>query len=206
MDFSTGDYPWFALRIRSRCEKNVAAALNEKGYEVFLPLYCHRRRWSDRIKEIEEPLFPGYLFCRFDLQKRLPILITPHVILIVGTGKMPVPVDDREIAALQSIVKSGLEAQPWPFLRLGQTVRVLQGPLRGVEGTLVAFKAGHRLVVSVTLLQRSVAVEVDHDWVTPIVAEQSSTNMVGFPTEPNRSSGWSQADPGIQAWRATRLR
>src|SRR5437773_3943281 len=178
MDFSTGDYPWFALRIRSRCEKNVVAALNEKGYEVFLPLYCHRRRWSDRIKEIEEPLFPGYLFCRFDLQKRLPILITPHVILIVGTGKMPVPVDDREITVLQSIVISGLQAQPWPFLQLGQRVRVLQGPLCRVEGTLVAFKRGHRLVVSVTFLQRSMAVEIDNDCVAPTVPRLPSATIV----------------------------
>jgi transcription antitermination factor NusG len=191
---------WFALRIRSRCEKTVAANLNEKGYEVFLPLYRCKRRWSDRVKEIEEPLFPGYLFCRLDLQKRLPILVTPHVLRIVGTGKMPVPVDATEITALQSIVKSGLEARPWPFLRLGQRVRVLQGPLCGVEGTLVAFKRGHRLVVSVTLLQRSVAVEIDHDWVAPpIVATQHSANIVAFPAESNRSSRLVQASPAIKA-------
>ena len=188
MGFSTDNPPWFALRIRSRCEKNVAAILKEKGFEVFLPLYRCRRRWSDRIKETEEPLFPGYLFCRFDLQKRLPILITPHVILIVGSGKMPVPVDDTEIAALQSIVDSGLQAWPWPFLRLGQTVRVLQGPLNGVEGTLVAFKTGHRLVVSVTLLQRSVAVEIDHDWVSHMASKHDSASVVGFPAAPNRSA------------------
>src|SRR5437867_6113925 len=203
MDFSTGDHPWFALRIRSRCEKNVAAALSEKGYEVFLPLYRYRRRWSDRLKEIEEPLFPGYLFCRFDLQKRLSILITPHVILIVGTGKMPVPVDDREITALQSIVKSVLQAQPWPFLRLGQTVRVLQGPLRGVEGTLVAFKAGHRLVVSVTLLQRSVAVEIDNDCVAPSGPRRPSATIVIFPGESNCSSGLVLASPRFKASQET---
>jgi len=159
---------WFALRIRSKHEVMVATALHSKGYEEFLPLYRSRRRWSDRFKETHRPLFPGYVFCRFDVNRRLPILVTPAVMLIVGSGKTPLPVDDAEIATLQSIVKSGLKAQPWPFLQVGQRVRIDQGALEGIEGVLLGLRKPHRLVVSVTLLQRSVAVEIDDQWATPI--------------------------------------
>lgn len=164
---------WFALRIRSQHEAKVAAALQSKGYEEFLPLYRIRRRWSDRFKEIYRPLFPGYVFCRFDVNQRLPILVTPGVMLIVGSGKIPLAVDDNEITALQSIVKSGLQAQPWPFLQVGQRVRIEQGSLEGVEGILIGLKGPHRLVVSVTLLQRSVAVEIDEHWATPLPHSRS---------------------------------
>ena len=97
---SNGSYPWFALRVRSRYENTVATFLGGKGYEWFLPLYKSRRAWSDRIKETQLPLFPGYIFCRFDLQHRLPILTTPGVVSVVGIGRRPVPIDDAEIAAL----------------------------------------------------------------------------------------------------------
>jgi transcription antitermination factor NusG len=168
MYLSTHGDQWFALRTKPQREKVVASALRSKGYEEFLPLYRSRRRWSDRIKEMDLPLFPGYVFCRFDVHSRLPILVTPGVLLIVGIGKTPLAVNDSEIAALQSIVKSGLQAEPWPFLKVGQRVRIDQGSLEGVEGILTAIKKPCRLVVSVTLLQRSVAVEIDQDWATPI--------------------------------------
>ena len=164
---TAGSYPWFALQTRCRCESFVAKQLRHKGYELFLPLYECRRRWSDRIKELELPLFPGYLFCRFNPLDRLPILMTPGVIQIVGVGKSPIPVDDADIVAIQTAVRSGLPRQPWPFLQMGQRVRVESGPLTGVEGILIGFKGHHRLVLSVTLLQRSVAVEVDDVWVSP---------------------------------------
>src|SRR2546425_11631971 len=121
---SNGTYPWFALRVRSRYENTVATILGGKGYEWFLPLYKSRRPWSDRIKEIQLPLFPGYIFCRFDLQHRLPILTTPGVVTVVGIGKRPIPIDDAEIAAIQAAVRSGIPSRPWPFLRIGQRVRV----------------------------------------------------------------------------------
>lgn len=159
---------WFALQLRSHHEKIAAAALRNKGYEEFLPLYSCQRQWSDRVKRIELPLFPGYLFCRFNPQDRLPILTTPGVILIVGFGKTPVPVDDEEIAAIRAIVNSQLPAQPWPMLRCGQRVRINAGPLRGVEGIFTRHKDRDHLVVSVTLLQRSVAVEIDRTWVLPL--------------------------------------
>lgn len=161
-------YPWFALQTRLRYEQFAAEHLRSKGYDPFLPVYTCRRRWSDRIKKIDLPLFPGYLFCRFDLQNRLPILVTPGVIQVVGVGKSPVAVDDAEIAAIQTIVQSGLPREPWPFLQVGQKVRITCGPLSAFEGILLNLKGNHRLVLSVSLLRRSVAVEVDSAWVAPL--------------------------------------
>jgi transcription antitermination factor NusG len=146
----------------------VASTLLGKGYEGFLPLYRCKRRWSDRVKEIELPLFSGYLFCRLDINKRLPVLVTPGVIQIVGIAKTPVPVDESEMSAIFSIVLAGVNAEPYPYLQIGQRVRVDCGILAGVEGILVGLKKPARIVVSVELLHRSVAVEIDESWVTPI--------------------------------------
>ncbi len=161
-------YPWFALQVRSRYENIVTAHLDGKDYEWFLPLYKSRRRWSDRFKEIERPLFPGYLFCRLNPLNRLPILTTPGVVRIVGTSKTPIPIDETEIAAIQAAVKSGLPSQPLQFLRIGQRVRMNQGPLCGLEGILLNFRGRNHLVLSVTILQRSVAVQVENAAVTSI--------------------------------------
>src|SRR5277367_654755 len=154
-------FPWFALQVRTRYEAGVADQLNRLGYERFLPLYKLRKRWSDRIKEVETPLFPGYLFCRFNPQDRLPILKTPGVIQIVGFNHIPSPVDESEIRAIQTLMATGVPNQPWPYLEIGDKVRIESGSLRGVEGILVDFKGSHRLILSITLLQRSVAVEID---------------------------------------------
>lgn len=172
--FKTMTSPWYALHVRTRQETSIASVLQDKGYECFLPLYQSQRRWSDRIKQINLPLFPGYLFCRLELQKRLPILMTPGVVHIVGTGRIPIPVEDSEIVALEKIVRSGLQLQPWPFLHIGKKVRIGQGALDGLEGILLAVKKPHRLVVSITLLSRSVAVEIDEDWAEPASSVESS--------------------------------
>jgi transcription antitermination factor NusG len=156
-----GRHPWYALQVRSRREMGVACHLRGMGYEEFLPLYECRKHWSDRIKEVQAPLFPGYLFCRFDPQNRLPILKTPGVIQIVGYNRQPIPVDEDEVKSVQTLVTSGIPNQPWPFLKVGEKVRVEAGPLRGLEGVLVEFKGNRRLILSVSLLQRSVAVEMD---------------------------------------------
>ena len=139
--------------------------LRGRGLEEFLPCYRLRSRWSDRDKEIERPLFPGYLFCRFDPYDRLPVLSTPGVVHIVGLGKMPIPVEEREVEAVRVLVRSGLSARPHPFLQVGNRVVIERGPLAGVEGTLTKVKNAHRIVVSVTLLQRSVSAEIDSGWV-----------------------------------------
>ena len=153
--------PWFALQVRTRHEKAIAGFLQAKGYEQFVPHYELRKRWSDRVKVTEAPLFPGYLFCRFDPQYRLPILKTPGVIQIVGCNRIPVAIDEQEIQAIQTLIASGLPAQPWPFLAVGDRIRIESGSLRGLDGIVVKLKENRRLVVSVTLLRRSVAVEID---------------------------------------------
>lgn len=159
---------WYALRVRSRYENTVATHLQGRGYKPLVPLYKCRRRWSDRLKEIELPLFPGYVLCQFNPLNRLPILSIPGVVHVVGVGRTPVSIDESEIAAIQAAVKSGLPSQPWPFLQVGQRVRIEYGPLCGLEGILSNFRGRQRLVISVTLLQRSVSVQVDGAWVRPI--------------------------------------
>ena len=161
-------HPWFAVRVKSRSEKSVAAIARYNGFEQFLPLYRSRRRWSDRVKSLDLPLFPGYVFCRIDPECRLQLLTVPGVQYIVGAGKTPLPVNNAEIAALQVAAQSGLPAEPWPFLRAGQRVLLEDGPLAGLEGLLVEIRKNYRLLLSVTLLNRSVAVEIDRDWVTPL--------------------------------------
>jgi transcription antitermination factor NusG len=161
---------WFALHVKSRHERVVSTIAHSKGFEEFLPFYRSRRRWSDRVKAVEFPLFPGYVFCRLDPRHRLPLLTIPGVLHFVGIGKIPVPIDDVEILAIQNAVSSGLSAEPWPFLEAGQRVRVEEGPLAGLEGFLVEARKRCRVVVSVTLLKRSVAVEIDRDWIAPLDA------------------------------------
>lgn len=167
---------WYALQTRPKHEKVVSALLEGKGYEQLLPLYQSWHRSSGRMKGVLLPLFKGYLFCRFDPLHRLPILITPGVSSIVGIGRAPEPIPSDEIAQIQASCASGLQVSPWPYLERGDLVRVECGPLQGVEGIFVNEKGGCRLVVSVEILRRSVAVEVDREWVRPI----STRNNVIF--------------------------
>jgi transcription antitermination factor NusG len=159
---------WFALRVKSRHEKLVATVAQNKGFEQFLPLYQSRRRWSDRVKSIELPLFPGYLFCRLDSRYRLPLLTIPGVLHFVGIGKIPVPIETSEINAIQTAIQSGLLVEPCSFLETGQRVRLEAGPLAGIEGIVLGTSKQQRVVVSVTLLRRSVAVAIERDWAIPV--------------------------------------
>jgi transcription elongation factor/antiterminator RfaH len=161
-------FPWYAVQCWLRKESLIAAQLEGQGIECFLPKYKSLREWSDRKKEVERPLFPGYLFCRFDYTQRRPVVVTPGVVQIVGCGRTPTPIEDREIQAIQIAVASGVSGQPWPYLEVGEKVRIHTGTLSGLEGILVNFKGNHRVVLSVTLLQRSVALEVDLSWVTSL--------------------------------------
>ncbi|HWR52634.1 MAG TPA: UpxY family transcription antiterminator [Bryobacteraceae bacterium] len=162
-----GREAWFAIRVRSNFEKSVATGLRDKGFEEFLPLYRTRRQWSDRIKEVELPLFPGYIFGRFDPSHLWPVLSVQGVVHIVGAGPVPTPVDDAEIEAVSMIMRSTAAAGPWPYLRTGDTVKVTHGALSGLTGILLQIKSQYRLVVSVSMLMRSVAVEIDIAWVRP---------------------------------------
>ena len=148
------------------------AHLQGLGFDSFLPTYKCQRKWSDRVRELEQPLFPGYLFCRFDFQHRRPLVMAPGVLQIVGTGKMPLPVAEQEIEKLQLAVASDVARQPWPYIEVGERVRVDYGSLRGLEGILINFKGSHRVVLSISLLQRSVAVEVDLAWVCAVAVQK----------------------------------
>src|SRR6201988_805951 len=159
---------WFALQVRTRWENSTAVLLSGKGYQTLLPTYQTKKRWNGRVKQMSAPLFPGYVFCEFDALKRLPILITPGVISVVGRGRVPFPVNDGEIAAIQTIVASGFQAEPWPYLEVGQKIRIEGDSLSGLEGILIQFKGNNRIVVSVSLLRRSVALEIDRDCVRPL--------------------------------------
>ncbi len=175
-DAAIAPAPWFALRVRPNYEKPVAAALRGKGFHEFLPLVRTRRQWSDRVKVMDLPLFPGYLFCRLVLEERMPLLTTPGFLYLVGVGKNPEPVDEGEIAAIQSVLRSGVAVTPWPALVVGQKVRLKHGPLRGLEGVLTRIANQHRMYVSVTLLKRSISVEVAPEWIHPVAT-------AGEPTE-----------------------
>ena len=161
-------HPWYAVRVRSNYERTVSRSLQNKGYVEFAPFYRAERRWSDRTKLVEFPLFPGYVFCRFDVQQRLPVLQTPGVVSVVGFGSEFAVIDDVEIDAVRKVVTSGSEVRPWPYLRVGQRVRVRGGTLKGLDGILLDLKSGRRIVISITILQRSVAAELNRASIEPL--------------------------------------
>lgn len=169
---------WFALHVRTRFERAVARNLRGKGYEEFLPLFRRTSQWSDRKKEIELPLFPGYVFCRFNPHHRLPILMIPGVNSVVGIGKTLMPVEERELDAIRAVLQSNAYCEPWPYLQVGQLVRVERGPLAGSEGIVTVMKNTCRLVISINLLQRSVAVEIDRECLTPISSAREGGQAV----------------------------
>jgi len=161
-----GEFPWYAIRTRSNFERTVSTVLAGKGYQQYLPIFRVKKRWSDRIVETELPLFPGYVFCRFNSKKRVPILSTPGVLAVVGLGTEAKAIPDAEIEAVERVVLSGFAAGPCPFIGEGQRIRIKQGPLESVEGILLRRKSEWRLVVSITMLQRSVSIEIDASWIT----------------------------------------
>ena len=162
------DRPWYALRVKSHFERTSTTFLNAKGIETYLPVYRELRKWSDRSKLTEVPLFPGYVFARFDVERKLPIITTPGVVHIVPPHSAPAEVDAAELNAVRTAVESGVQVGPYPFLEIGQRVVIERGSMTGLEGILIESKRNLRLVISVSLLQRSVAVAIDRDWVRPL--------------------------------------
>jgi len=154
--------PWFAVYVKHRHEKCVAASLQGQGYEAFLPTYL---KIGQSSKRSELPLFPGYVFCRFAAQKMLPILSTPGVFSIVGSALAPASIPDGEIAGIKRLLASGLTPRPWSYVACGQQVCIKSGPLRGLEGLVVDDTHQKWLIVSVHLLQRSVAVKIERNHV-----------------------------------------
>lgn len=160
--------PWYAVRVRSNFEQTTASHLRDRGLEEFSPTYQSERQWSDRKKIVEKSLFPGYLFCRLNPHQKLLLMTTPGVVNLVGFGKEPCPIPDQEIERVRTMVHSGSLVMPWPSLAEGQTVLIERGPLAGLEGHLQVIKGKSRILVSVTLLKRSVSAEIDRSWVTPV--------------------------------------
>ncbi|MFM8551642.1 MAG: UpxY family transcription antiterminator [Nitrospiraceae bacterium] len=158
---------WYALRTRSRHEKLVRDRLGAQGTEELLPTVKRLSKWKDRKKEIETPLFSGYCFARFAWQDRLSVLKVPGVVGIVGGGGCPEPIPDTEIDALNALVASTLRYGAHLYLHEGSKVEVVRGPLTGVTGILLSKGAYHRLVISVHLIQRAVAIEIDMADVVP---------------------------------------
>ncbi len=153
------EYLWFVLMVRNRWEKSAAHCLARKGFECLLPISRQRHQWSDRWKEVEVVLFPGYLFCRLDPERRLPVLVG----------------------------RAGVPAQPWPFVEMGQAVYLDQGPLRGLTGIVLMRKQESKLIISVQLLKRSIAVEIDRTWIStlPVQCRQGvvgtlNVSLLGF--------------------------
>lgn len=156
---------WYAMRVKAGSERLIATMARQKGYEEFVPVYRSRRRWSDRMKSLELPLFPGYVFCRLDPKFRLPLLTIPGVLHFVGIRNTPMAIDKGEIAAIQVAVQSNLPAEPWPYMEGGPMVEVHGGPFQRLVGQLVDSRNQCRLVVSMSSLRRAVAVEIDRKWV-----------------------------------------
>jgi transcription antitermination factor NusG len=184
--------PWFAIMVRANREKNATIFLESAGYKCFLPINKFARQWSDRIKESERPLFPGYFFCRLNPLNRLPILMTPGVIQIVGIGKAPIPVEEEEVTAIQRAAESGLSVVPWPYMQVGEIARIEHGPLQGLSGIVIKVKSDLKLVLSVNLLQRSVAVEIDCSWISarssvrPISIHHPTGQLTSRPIVPSK--------------------
>lgn len=169
---------WHALHVRSRHEKFVSAQLQVKQQEVFLPLYAAKRRWADRWKTVSLPLFPGYVFCRFGPQHLSTVLRTSGVIDCVRSGCEPASIDSKQIESIQLAVNSTLLTEPYAGLAKGQQVMMTDGPLRGMIGTLIEMRGNFRLVLSVELLQRSVLVEIQRDWVAALEPDRTLPYMV----------------------------
>jgi transcription antitermination factor NusG len=182
----TKSHAWFALTAKPRHEKVVAENLLGKGLESFLPLYRARRRWTDRVQCVDLPLFPGYVFCRFAYASRLPVLSTPGVTSVVGFSEVPTPVADEEISRIRAIQASGLPLQPWPYLQVGQKARIEWGALAGLEGVLIREKDALRVVVSVELLRRAVAVEIDRDIIRAVDGAEHASMAHVYLTNPAR--------------------
>ena len=165
----TDGLQWFAIQTRSRHEKRIHVDLQEKGVHAYVPLNVKRNQWSDRCKIVDTPLFPGYVFVKIapDAQSRVPVLRTSGVISFLGVRGVGVPIPEKEIAAIRAVLREET-AVPHPFVQLGQRVRICGGSLDGIEGILTSMDGNKSLVVSVQVIQKSVAVRISGYTVVPV--------------------------------------
>jgi len=165
---TTHRYFWYAIQTLSRHEKVVRRQLEMRNVEHFLPTTRQLSQWSDRKKQVEVPLFTGYCFARFSFTDRLPVLQSQGVVGVVGSGGRPESIPDDEIDSLRKLVNNSPHYSYHPYLREGMLVCVIQGPLQGVKGRLVRESSHSRLILSITLIQRSISVEIDAANVAPL--------------------------------------
>jgi len=194
------DLPWWVLYTRHQHEKVIAQMLSTKGFDVFLPLYESTRRWKDRRKVLSLPLFPGYVFVRGGLDRKLQVVTTPGVHMILYRGDQVAMVPENEIDAIQRAVAGPYRVEPHPFLKCGMRVRVIRGALEGVQGILVRKKNLCRLVLSVNMLAQSVAVEVNA-WDVESCGSCDADNGMEYPL---LAAGQSRA-PNVRALRNAAL-
>jgi transcription antitermination factor NusG len=152
---------WYAIRVRTGYESLAARALDWKNIKRLLPMSTEVRLWGKRRQKLQLPAFPGYLFAQFGMPRKLDVLTSPGVMSIVGFGGTPAPISQCEIDSIKTIVTAGAEVTAEPFLAAGDRVEVVAGALCGLRGFLLAVKGKTRVVISVSLLQRSVAIEID---------------------------------------------
>jgi transcription antitermination factor NusG len=179
--------PWSAVYTRHQHEKTIGEMLRAKGFEVFLPVYDSTRRWKDRRKVLSLPLFPCYVFVRGAHERRLQVLTTPGVHMIISRGERLETVPEEEIEAIRRTINGQLSVEPHPFLRCGERVRVVRGALEGVEGLLTRKKNLYRLVLSVNMLAQAVSVEIDALDVVPVVERNGLAGYPGSPSYPEAS-------------------
>lgn len=163
--------PWYALQTMPRSEKKVDHLLKQKGFQSLTPVYRQKRKWSDRTVEIDMPLFPMYVFCRFNPATLGKVVSIRGVLRVVEFGGNPAEVAAEEIEALQVLTRSNCLREPWRYLPEGTSVRVETGPLAGVKGIICARENKRQLIISVTMLQRSIAVQLDEDTILSVISD-----------------------------------
>ena len=168
-DVHPPSFLWYALYVKPRHEKTVAANLAAKGYRSFLPTYSPPLNTS-----IHLPLFPSYVFCEFDCRHALPIVTTPGVFSVVARGTVPEPIPEEELEAIKRLMASGVRPQAWPYVGKGMQVVLSAGPLRGLSGVVIDAEEQRWFVLSVHLLRRSVAVKVPREWIAAAEVSRDS--------------------------------
>jgi transcription antitermination factor NusG len=162
---SNRDFAWYVLKIRTGGELAAVAALKQRGYAPYCPTQKQRRHYSDRMKVVDAAVFPGYVFCQFDGQKKLPVISCPGVEYIVGFADGPIPLPEEELMNIRRMIDAGASAVQ--CMERGQRVRVTRGALGGVEGILVRDTTGDRLVVYIELLNQGASLYINQDEICP---------------------------------------
>jgi transcription antitermination factor NusG len=186
---STTDHPrlWYAVHTNSRCEKSVAAHLASKSIEHLLPLCETVRRWRNGKHRVQLPLFPGYLFVHLGATDRLRALQIPGLAYIVGSGGYPTPMQKEEVDRLMKALQTGIEIEPYPYITVGTRVEIRSGPFEGATGFVIRRRGSTRVIISIDLIMRAMAVELDAEDLV-VIRRPSSTMVLPAPPRPSYST------------------